>query len=1689
MPHISKSTWWHIFRPESGSQHPGGLDALTRGTTARIFDDFESYASDVAIAAVWSGTNVTVTRSTAANALKGGRSMNVVVAGGTGNVNRSINNNLFGQPVGSSSGLGRLRYIAFKIIADSGSQTTDVRIGDASDANLYREWRFTVAQDKTRDFVIDIYSGSTTALGGGGYLNTESYPGPNAEGATAWDSSLVDQISFRNLTTGRTYRIDDIRFYYEYSLMDAVGFGTEPVTDDGADGSLHSKLRYINNIVLQLIGTTEQYAKYGPSEVRLNNSYTWGLELKGMAEQGIPSTTEITPGNYTIDRVRNGTTTNIVASTGATEAAGFISATYTPLEDNWQLGDEIVVTFSGGRIDADTDTAVTPTSNIGLGATTIQLANAALFQAGQRIRIYDDLTTEWNAVVSVDSPVQITVTATANAYTAANNFRVIFAVRTELQTARFAGNVTHQPEITAELERWVLADYDDFDFADADGNNERWDVGYIANSDGSAAGAEGGTADINTTTAGQARVAVDPDATPTQSAYALKRDEVLRSRYYSVMVDADVALNAAQATSTFGGLRISAGDVDDAANYVLIAREASTTVNRITARAEFAGGVQTTVNFATTDNAVAFKIERYGNVWNVFYSLTQYPNWIWTKLTQFEDANGDMTSSTSCYLYSESGGSADAQTSLNDFDNWKYYIGSGSIDQLLSTSVLASGTFTTSSTTVPADTGRTEENNYWNGTILMPTTGVVAFQPRIIVSFANAGGVFTIDPEAVYTTAPAVGDEYVILAYQYPLEPATDSTSNSASAHVVGSKADTASYARNSTNSLMRYLKGLHTVEIIATGTFTTSSATVPADTGRAEANDYWNGSWLIPLTGDVALQPRLIVDFANAGGVFTIDAQQPFTAATGLVTYVIVSPNSQLVPAADAATNTTPAHVIGNKSDVAAVAAGTASIIARLRAIEAALSVNAAAGGEFELDGDPDLWDALVNNSSADASITTTTGNRDASIIQRLAAIINAHGVTDAGTATGFEEDGTGGTLWESLVAVKGTFTTSSATVPADTGRTEANDYFNGDLIIPLSGAVVGQARVIADFANAGGVFTLDSELPFTAVPGLVTYIIIHYKYPLVPAADSAANTTSAHVVGNKTDAIPAMNAAPGNDSIVAHTKAILERLGATPADPDDSVLTNIGQRDDVSTAADSTDVTTTSIQAKLRAILNRVGENTADNIYDSSTVTSNRDGSILERLENVIVALGTDGTTPVDSATTLQGSIGINDADNAFDSSAVVANINGSVLERLEAISSGLVVGTGTFTTSSTTVPADTGRLEATDYYKGCLLIPLTGAVAFQPRLITSFTTATGVFTLDAEEPFTAAPGLVTYIIVSAEAALTPAANSASNTTAAHTTGNKTDSIPAMNAAPGNDSIVAHLKAILERVGATPADPDDSLLTTVGQRDDAVTVAATASVISLLRDLIAGLGVVAAGAGGGFEIDGAPSLVTALGTTGSVVSDSATSVLGAIGADNADNAFASTLVAANRDGSVLERLEDIRAEVDDTPKVYDVIIYPVAEDIGTTVLADDGSSPAYMPAAAASTTAGVGAPATAWSEDINFEQEGTLTVISIYLEAEWQTRFLLNAGTGTNTASQFQISRDGGASWVNVTDVFTHSTATMTNRLRAGVGNWITSIVAGANQLQFRLLHWVVASDGVSASEAQIRSNSYARLTIRKS
>lgn len=169
-------------------------------------------------------------------------------------------------------------------------------------------------------------------------------------------------------------------------------------------------------------------------------------------------------------------------------------------------------------------------------------------------------------------------------------------------------------------------------------------------------------------------------------------------------------------------------------------------------------------------------------------------------------------------------------------------------------------------------------------------------EQQAVTAYVTATGTFTT---AAFTAAIAVGDEVLILNPNTAAGliilaglavPAQDAITNVLMRDVTGNKTDTADYTPTATqSSIMRLLKGVLSSRVIAEGTITTSSATVPVDNTRAEGADYFNGCYLMPLTGACAFQPRLIIDFA-AGGTFTINGFNPFTAATGLVAYVIIA-------------------------------------------------------------------------------------------------------------------------------------------------------------------------------------------------------------------------------------------------------------------------------------------------------------------------------------------------------------------------------------------------------------------------------------------------------------------------------------------------------------------------------------------------------------------------------------------------------------------------------------------------------------------------------------------------------------------------------------------------------------------------------------------------------------------------------
>lgn len=94
-------------------------------------------------------------------------------------------------------------------------------------------------------------------------------------------------------------------------------------------------------------------------------------------------------------------------------------------------------------------------------------------------------------------------------------------------------------------------------------------------------------------------------------------------------------------------------------------------------------------------------------------------------------------------------------------------------------------------------------------------------------------------------------------------------------------------------------------------------------------------------------------------------------------------------------------------------------------------------------------------------------------------------------------------------------------------------------------------------------------------------------------------------------------------------------------------------------------------------------IGSNDANNVADSTSVTANDDGSVLERLEGILQRLNaTDSSTNI---------LGADDADNGFASTNVVRNNDGSIIERLEHIAATLDGAAGIATFPASAAPAN--------------------------------------------------------------------------------------------------------------------------------------------------------------------------------------------------------------------------------------------------------------------------------------------------------------------------------------------------------------------------------------------------------------
>jgi hypothetical protein len=107
--------------------------------------------------------------------------------------------------------------------------------------------------------------------------------------------------------------------------------------------------------------------------------------------------------------------------------------------------------------------------------------------------------------------------------------------------------------------------------------------------------------------------------------------------------------------------------------------------------------------------------------------------------------------------------------------------------------------------------------------------------------------------------------------------------------------------------------------------------------------------------------------------------------------------------------------------------------------------------------------------------------------------------------------------------------------------------------------------------------------------------------------------------------------------------------------------------------------------------------------------------------------------------------------------------------------------------------------------------LLMPIAGVCAYQPRLITAYAAAGGIFDLDPANAFNALPGLVDYVVLSFQTPFAPAADATEDRLPADTIGNKADT--ASMVVNNTNSLMRYLKGLVTNYTAARAGYMDEL------------------------------------------------------------------------------------------------------------------------------------------------------------------------------------------------------------------------------------------------------------------------------------
>lgn len=248
------------------------------------------------------------------------------------------------------------------------------------------------------------------------------------------------------------------------------------------------------------------------------------------------------------------------------------------------------------------------------------------------------------------------------------------------------------------------------------------------------------------------------------------------------------------------------------------------------------------------------------------------------------------------------------------------------------------------------------------------------------------------------------------------------------------------------------------------------SSTTTLVDAARTEADDYWNGQWLIMKTGANAGLARLITDFVAATDTITVNQAFPGAIAAG--DDYEIKPAGDVEATISGGVNVTQwdGNAVTGDGDWAELQTDVDNIL-----VDTA-EIGAAGAGLTAVPWNAS-WDAEVESEVNDALVALHLDHLLAVDYDPAAkpgtatALLNELVENDAGvsrfTANALEQAPSGGTGLTALASGTAQAGTAS-TIQLAASETFADDELNGNVIKITSGLGAGQSRVIYDYTGA---------------------------------------------------------------------------------------------------------------------------------------------------------------------------------------------------------------------------------------------------------------------------------------------------------------------------------------------------------------------------------------------------------------------------------------------------------------------------------------------------------------------------------------------------------------------------------------------------------------------------------------------